>query len=175
MDPTMKQSRSNIILIGMPGSGKSTIGVILAKQTARDFMDTDLRIQTLHGRSLQEIVDFDGYKTLRRIEEEVLLGLSVRNYVIATGGSAVYSDAAMIRLRSQGTVVFLDVELPILESRVRDWGTRGLAKSPEQSFLELYAERLPLYRQYCDISIECGRLTHEAVSERIFQELLRKG
>jgi shikimate kinase len=159
----------------MPGSGKSTVGVILAKQTARDFIDTDVIIQTLHERSLQDIVDHDGYVALRKIEEEVLLGLSLYNFVIATGGSAVYSDAAMSRLRSDGVVVFLDVDLPTLESRVHDLGTRGLAKSPDQSFEELYKERLPLYTGYADVRVECARLTHEGVSAKIVQELRNKG
>jgi shikimate kinase len=159
----------------MPGSGKSTVGVILAKQTARGFIDTDVIIQTLHGRSLQDIVDHDGYVALRRIEEEVLVGLSLRNHVIATGGSAVYSDAAMSRLRSEGTVVFLDVDLPILEARVHDPETRGLAKSPDQSFADLYEERLPLYMKHADVVVRCVRLTHERVSARIVQELREKG
>jgi shikimate kinase len=157
----------------MPGSGKSTIGVILARQTTRDFIDTDVILQTRQGRSLQDIVDREGPMTLRRIEEEVLLGLSVRSHVIATGGSAVYSHAAMSRLRSEGIVVFLDADLPTLESRVLDWGTRGLAKSPEQSLAELYHERLPLYRKYADITIPSMSLTHEGVSARIVQELHR--
>jgi shikimate kinase len=159
----------------MPGSGKSTVGVILAKQTERDFIDTDVIIQTLHEQSLQDIVDQHGYVALRRIEEEVLLGLSLRNHVIATGGSAVYSDAAMSRLRSEGIVVFLDVDLPILESRVCDWGTRGLAKSPDQSFAELYEERLPLYTKHADVVVHCVRLTHEGVSAKIVQELQDEG
>ena len=91
----LTQTTSNIILIGMPGAGKSTVGVILAKLTSRDFVDTDVLIQTSQGRTLQDIVDTEGYALLRKIEEEVLLGLSVRNCVIATGGSAVYSDSAM--------------------------------------------------------------------------------
>jgi len=159
----------------MPGSGKSTVGVILAKETALDFIDTDVIIQTLHQRSLQDIVDHDGYAALRKIEEDVLLGLSLCNHVIATGGSAVYSDAAMSRLRSEGIVVFLDVDLPILSSRVHDLGTRGLAKSPDQSFAELYEERLPLYTKYADVVVNCARRAHEGVSATILQELRKKG
>jgi shikimate kinase len=86
----MKQTHTNLVLIGMPGSGKSTVGVILAKKTSRDFVDTDVLIQTSRGRILQEIVDADGYAVLRKIEENVLLNLFVQNHVIATGGSAVY-------------------------------------------------------------------------------------
>jgi shikimate kinase len=158
--------RSNVVLIGMPGSGKSTVGVILAKQTSRAFVDTDVVIQTQQGRSLQEIVDRHGPMALRRIEEEVLLGLSLRNHVIATGGSAVYSDRAMAHLRSEGIVVFLDVDLPTLEARVRDFRTRGLAKEPGQTFGDLYLERLPLYRKYAEVTVQCALLRHEQVTAR---------
>jgi shikimate kinase len=167
--------RSNIVLIGMPGSGKSTVGVVLAKQAGLDFVDTDVIIQTLQGRPLQDIVDRDGHLALRRIEEEVLLGLSLRNHVIATGGSAVYSERAMAHLRSEGIPVFLDVDLPTLEGRVRDFGTRGLAKRPGQSFGELYEERLPLYRGHAEITVECGALTHEEVAAGIAEELRARG
>jgi shikimate kinase len=167
----MRKIRSNLILIGMPGSGKSTVGVVLAKQTARDFIDTDVTIQTSEGRSLQDIVDRDGYMALRRLEEETLLRISLRNHVIATGGSAVYSEAAMIHLKSDGFVVFLDVDLPTLKKRIHDFGTRGLAKSPGQSLDDLYKERLPLYRQYADLVVECGNLSHEEVSARIIEAL----
>ncbi|MEE9255278.1 MAG: shikimate kinase, partial [Pseudomonadales bacterium] len=114
----MKPTHCNIVLIGMPGAGKSTVGVILAKRTARDFVDTDLLIQKTEKRSLQEILDADGYLGLRRIEERVLLSMELCGHVIATGGSAVYSDAAMDHLRRMGIVVFLDVDLDAIKSRV---------------------------------------------------------
>ena len=167
----MRHSRSNLVLIGMPGSGKSTVGVILAKQNALNFIDTDVIIQTSEGRSLQDMVDRDGYMALRRIEERTLLRISLRNHVIATGGSAVYSEAAMVHLQSEGLVVFLDVDLPTLKARIHDFGTRGLAKSPGQSLDDLYQERLPLYRKYADLVVECGDLSHEEVSARIIEEL----
>ncbi|SPD73900.1 Shikimate kinase [uncultured Desulfobacterium sp.] len=167
----VKQRRSNIILIGMPGSGKSTVGVILAKQSGRDFIDTDVIIQTMQGRSLQEIVDLDGYMALRRIEEEVLLKLKLCNHVIATGGSAVYSDSAIRHLKSDGIVIFLDVELPALMSRVQNFWTRGLARSPGQEFGDLYEERLPLYIKYADIVIKCGDLSHEGVCAKLIERL----
>jgi shikimate kinase len=155
----------------MPGSGKSTVGVVLAKQTARDFIDTDVIIQTSEGRSLQDIIDRDGYMALRTIEDEMLRGISLSNHVIATGGSAVYSEAAMTHLKSDGIVVFLDADLPTLKARLHDFGTRGLAKSPGQSLDDLYKERLPLYRKYADLVVMCGDLTHEEVSARIIEEL----
>jgi shikimate kinase len=169
----MTRTASNLVLIGMPGAGKSTVGVILAKKTSRDFVDTDLLIQTSEQRSLQEIVDTDGYIALRKIEEEVLLGLSVHRHVIATGGSAPYSDPAMTQLKSDGLMVFLDVDVPTLKARVADFSTRGLAKRPGQSFSELFTERLALYTRYADITINCTGLTQEAVCERIIELALR--
>jgi len=166
----MAQTHSNLVLIGMPGSGKSTVGVILAKKTSRDFVDTDVLIQTSQERTLQDIVDTDGYAVLRKIEENILLGLSVQNYVIATGGSAVYSDQAMIHLKSDGVLIFLDVDLDTLGSRVRDFSTRGLAKRPDQSFAELFEERFVLYTKHADITIKCAGLTQEDICARIIAE-----
>jgi shikimate kinase len=163
----MTQPRSNIILIGMPGAGKSTVGVILAKLTSRDFVDTDVLIQTSQGRTLQDIVDTDGYALLRKIEEDVLLGLSVNSCVIATGGSAVYSVSAMAYLKTDSIVIFLDVDMPTLESRIRDYSTRGLAKRADQNFADMFHERFTLYTQYADITIKCADLTHEEVCSRI--------
>ena len=151
----------------MPGAGKSTVGVILAKQTSRDFVDTDVLIQTSQDRTLQDIVDADGYAVLRKIEEDILLGLAVKNCVIATGGSAVYSDSAMAHLRSDGLVIFIDVDISTLESRIHDFSMRGLAKRPDQSFVDLFHERFTLYSHYADISIKCVGMTHEEVCSRI--------
>jgi shikimate kinase len=155
----------------MPGSGKSTVGVILAKQSSRDFIDTDVLIQTATGRPLQEIVDDDGYLTLRAIEEETLLGIHLTNHVIATGGSAVYSEAAMAHLEAHGTVVFLDTDLPTIRTRIKDFDTRGLAKSADQGLEDLYRERLPLYQKHADLTIACARFSQEEVSARIVAEL----
>ncbi len=167
----MTKTPSNIILIGMPGAGKSTVGVILAKLTLRDFVDTDVLIQTSQARTLQDIVDTDGYKVLRKIEEDALLGLSVKNSVISTGGSAVYSERAMMHLKSDGVVVFLDVDLSTLESRVHDFSTRGLAKRGDQDLADLFKERFDLYTRYADITIRCAGLSQEKVCAGIIDRL----
>ena len=133
--------------------------------------DTDVLIQTSQERSLQDIVDTDGYAVLRDIEEDALLGLSVQNHVIATGGSAVYSDQAMTHLQSDGVIIFLDADLVTLESRVRDFSTRGLAKRPAQSFAELFDERFELYTKHADIAIRCVGMTQEQVCDRIIEEV----
>ena len=162
---------SNIVLIGMPGSGKSTVGVILAKKTMKDFVDTDILIQKSQSRPLQDIVDKDGYLALREIEEAVLLELNVHNHVVSTGGSAVYGERAMAHLKSGGVAVFLDVTLDTLEARVPDFSTRGLAKRPDQSFEELFAERNALYRRYADVTVKCDGLTPEQVCASIIAQV----
>jgi shikimate kinase len=167
----MLKNPSNIVLIGMPGSGKSTVGIVLAKLTSCHFVDTDILIQTSQGRTLQDIVDTEGYMVLREIEERILLKLDCFDHVIASGGSAVYSHAAMTHLKSNGVVVFLKVELPILESRIHDFATRGLAKRPEQSIEDLFEERFVLYTKYADVTIECKDFTQEEVCEDIISSI----
>ena len=168
------KDKSNIVLIGMPGAGKSTVGVILAKLTSRDFIDTDVLIQISQGRLLQDIVDTEGYLALRKIEEDILLSLHCGHHVIATGGSAVYSHVAMEHLKSNGFVVFLDVYLSTLESRVRDFDTRGLAKRPDQTLYELFEERIVLYRKYADITVDCAGLSQEEVCTQIIKGVKTK-
>ncbi len=170
----MNEKPSNIVLIGMPGSGKSTVGVILAKLTGRDFVDTDVLIQKEQGRVLQDIVDRDGYLKLRELEEKTILGLDLHSHVIATGGSAVYSEAAMKHLKSNGIAVFLNVDLQTLFTRVRDFETRGLAKRPDQGVADLFSERHALYRRYADVIIDCEGITHEEVVAKIIQEISKR-
>lgn len=167
----MKEHKTNIVLIGMPGSGKSTIGVILAKMLVKSFLDTDILIQEREMRTLQEIVDSSGHMFLREVEEQVLIGVDCQDTVIATGGSAAYSELAMCHLQRWGRVVFLDVDLATLERRIGNYQTRGLAKRPDQSFEDLFAERLLLYRKYADITVASSRLTQEQVCEQIIAAL----
>jgi shikimate kinase len=167
----MKQATHNIILIGMPGSGKSTVGVLLAKRLALGFVDTDLLIQTAQGRSLQSIVDTDGFLALRGIEELLLMHLDCSNQVIATGGSAVYSRPAMTHLKQDGIVVFLHADLEMLNRRVDDFSERGLAKSPDQTLEDLFIERFSLYTGYADITVDSCSLTHDEVCARIIEQI----
>ena len=161
----------NIVLVGMAGAGKSTVGVVLAKQAARGFVDSDLLIEVREGKLLQTILDESDHLNLRRIEREVLLGLQLQNHVIATGGSAVYSEAAMGHLRETGAVVFLDVELDEIIQRVSNVDNRGIACRPGLTLREIYRERRPLYLRWADIRVDCGRLGHEAVAARILKTL----
>ena len=167
----MNQTALNIILIGMPGSGKSTVGVILAKRLSLGFVDSDLLIQTTQGRSLQRIVDTEGYLVLRNIEEQMLLQLDCSNQVIATGGSAAHSHAAMTHLKRNGIVVFLHADLETLNKRVHDFSERGLAKIPGQTMDHLFMERFSLYNAYADITIDSCRLTHEEVCACIIEQM----
>jgi shikimate kinase len=160
-------STKNIVLIGMPGSGKSTVGIILAKMLARPFLDTDILIQLIEKRSLQDIIDHEGHMALREIEERVLLDVKCKNHVIATGGSAAYSKRAMLHLKENALIVFLDASLKTLKSRIHNYETRGLAKSPEQSFADLFHERFELYNRYADITIDSNRRSQEEVCQNI--------
>ncbi|MHB9134330.1 MAG: shikimate kinase [Armatimonadota bacterium] len=153
--------RTNIVLIGMPGAGKSTVGVLLAKTMKRSFLDTDLLIQTEEDRYLRDIIAMEGLDAFLDVEARVICGLAVRGYVIATGGSVIYRQAAMEHLRAHGTLVYLSLPLDVIEQRIRNITTRGIAKRPEQSLHDLYAERCPLYRQYADLVIDAEGLTPE--------------
>ena len=157
----------NIILIGMPGVGKSTIGVILAKVMSWNFMDTDVLVQTQEERSLQEIIRKEGLKAFCDIEERYIISLSCKKTIIATGGSVVYSKKAMDFLCSSGILILLSLPLDLLEKRLTDFSTRGVVMQPDQSLRELFHERMPLYRKYADITIDCSRKNHEVVLSEI--------
>jgi shikimate kinase len=167
----MTGAGKNVVLVGMPGVGKSTLGVLLAKCTGRDFVDTDVRIQASVGRTLQDVIDRDGVAAFRRIEERAILDLQCRNTVISTGGSVVYSSAAITHLRTLGPIIHLDLPLPLLRQRLDDLGSRGVVMSPGQTLEELYAERAPLYRLAADIRVDCSGMGHEAAVQAILAAL----
>ncbi|WP_048497053.1 shikimate kinase [Marinobacter subterrani] len=155
----------------MPGSGKSTVGVLLAKRLGLGFIDTDLLIQEQAGRTLQDIVDQDGYGALRHLEEQVLLKLDVRHKVISTGGSAVYSAPAMEYLRSSGTLVFLDIPLELVIERIGDHSMRGISRRPDQSLAELFAERFQLYSFWADLTVPGAGRNQEQVCDAVMAGL----
>ncbi len=159
----------NIILIGMPGAGKSTVGVLLAKRLGYNFTDTDLLLQAKERCRLQQIIKNVGLEAFKRLEEEVLCSLEATHCVIATGGSAVYSERAMAHLKGLGRLVFLDVPLEELSARVRDMDSRGLVIGPEKSYAQLYAERRPLYEKYAEVTIAGGGESIDVIAARIEQ------
>jgi shikimate kinase len=160
-----------ISLIGMPGAGKSTIGPILAKAALLDFIDTDLLIQTAHNKSLQDIVDNEGYIKLREYEETILLTSYFDGRVVATGGSVVYSHVGMERLARLGPIVNLDVSLPSLLKRIHNYEERGIARKPGQTLESLFEERQALYRRYSDVRIDCENKTPEECVAEILKLL----
>ena len=160
-----------VVFIGMPGAGKSTLGVQFAKETARDFIDTDVLIQVCENKTLQQIIDESDYMKLREVEAKVLTSLRSNRCVIATGGSAVYSNAGMAALQKLGPVVFLDVDLAELRSRIHNYEDRGIARRSDQSFEDLFKERRQLYLQHADLTIDCNGKTQEQILEELKQKL----
>ncbi len=162
-----KLKKTNIVLIGMPGAGKSTIGVLLAKYSARAFVDTDLLIQVQQGQALQQTIETKGFMELRKIEESILLSLNCDYHVVATGGSAIYSSTAMKHLKKNAVAIFLNVELDELIKRVSDFDNRGIARRPDQNFSDLFLERYPLYEKHADIIIDATYKTQEESTREI--------
>ncbi len=160
-----------IVLIGMPGAGKSTVGVILAKALGLQFIDTDILIQERTRKMLQEILDEDGPPTFKKIEEETILSLHPRHAVIATGGSVVCSDYAMTHLKSIGMVVYLEISYREMVKRLKNITTRGIVLLPGQSLRQMYDERAPLYEKYADLTIECSDRDFEAVVKKVIEEV----
>jgi shikimate kinase len=160
-----------ISLIGMPGAGKSTVGVILAKLCGLDFRDTDISIQVQEGRTLQDIVDGVGFQRFLEIEERVLLAEPLKDAVISTGGSVVYSERIMQRLRAAGPVVYLAADIATLEARVAANPLRGIANRGGRTFADLYAERIPLYQRYADVTVDATAGAADAVAAAIYRAI----
>ena len=165
----MNQNRDNVVLIGMPGAGKSTVGVVLAKILNKQFVDADLVIQNQTGKTLQTLIDELGPDGFIDIENEILCGIEAEGSIIATGGSAVYSDAAMKHLSVIGTVVYLEISYESLLDRLSDLQERGvvLKGGVSMSLRELYEERKPLYERYADLTVNVDGLTITAAARRI--------
>lgn len=163
--------KRNIILIGMPGAGKSTLGVLLAKAMGMLFTDSDIIIQQKTKRLLQDIIDNDGTDSFLATEEEVLLELDIENTVLATGGSAVYSEKAMENFRKNGTVVYLHVDFAEIEKRVTNITTRGIVLKNGKSLADAYEERKPLYDKYADVTIDCTGSTIENSVKMLIEKL----
>jgi shikimate kinase len=167
----MANVTNNLALIGMPGAGKSTLGVLLAKHTARSFLDTDLLIQHAQGMSLHELIEKRGVESFHRVEERIVLELDCANSVIATGGSVVYSEIAMKHLGRIGRRIYLDVPLDELEPRLGNLDKRGVIRAPGQDLEGLLAERRPLYDRWSDIRVDCRGLAHEGVVSAVIRAL----
>lgn len=148
----------NIVLIGMPGCGKSTVGVVLAKALGMEFVDSDLVIQSTMGATLAQLIEQHGDDGFRDIENRVNASIDVQNSIIATGGSVVYGAEAMAHLRSIGTVVYLRLTCENITERLGDLHARGVTIKPGWTLRDLYNERCPLYEQYADIVQDCDGL-----------------
>lgn len=159
--------RPSVSLIGMPAAGKSTIGVLLAKQLARPFVDVDVYIQAGTGRRLQEIIDADGLEVFCQIESEYVCCLDLAGHVVATGGSVVYSDDAMEHLAAHGPVVYLALSLETIQQRLTDLNTRGVVMPAGQTLADVYARRRPMYERWADVTVDCEGLNHQAVVDAI--------
>ena len=158
-----KKTGDNIILIGMPAVGKSTVGVLLAKRLGYGFIDTDLVIQSGEQRRLHQIIDARGLTAFCDLEASYIQRLEARRTIIATGGSVVYRRQAMEYLGALGLIVFLDIQLPELKHRLLDLEKRGVVCTAGQTIDNLYAERQPLYRKHADTTVSCTAMQPEAV------------
>lgn len=163
--------KDNIVLIGMPGVGKSTVGVILAKMIGYQFIDADLLIQKQEGKLLHEIIDEKGTDGFIEIEERVNASIEASHTIIATGGSVVYGKKAMEHLSRIGTVVYLKVPYDTLEKRLEDIKGRGVVLKEGQTLRTLYDERTPLYEKYADIEISEDDLNVEQTVEKLLERL----
>ena len=166
---------SNIILVGMPAAGKSTVGVILAKVLGMDFIDTDLIIQRDTGKRLSDLIAEEGHDGFIRTEEKICCGINAENSVISTGGSVIYGDAAMKHLKENGMVVYHEIDFETLEKRLHHMSKRGVVLKEGQTKKELYDERVELYKKYADIIIHESGMDIEDTVSLIIEEIASEG
>ena len=166
----LKANGANLVLIGMPGAGKSTVGVVLAKHMGMRFLDSDLCIQEEENRRLHEIIAEEGLDAFLEIENRVNASLQVENSVIATGGSVIYGKEAMEHLAETGIIVYLQLPYEEIANRLGDLTKRGVAFQDGQSLLDIYKERVPLYESYAELTIDC----HEKTIRDIVAEIAEK-
>ena len=159
----------NVILVGMPACGKSTIGVVLAKTMNKGFVDTDILIQQAESRTLQEIIDQEGNDYFHHVEERVLLDFDGEDYVVETGGSAIYFDRAMDKFKEKGVVVYIKVTLDTILERLNNIRSRGVTLEKGQTIADLYEQRIPLYQKHADVVIEADGLSVEEVVEKMIE------
>ena len=145
--------KTNITLIGMPASGKSSVGVVLAKRLGKKFVDTDIVIQEKYGKLLKELIEEHGDEGFREIEDEVNAGLDLDNCIISPGGSVVYGEKAMRHLKEISVIIYLELSYTAIKSRLGDLRERGITLKEGQSLKDLYLERVPLYEKYADITV----------------------
>ena len=160
-----------IVLIGMPGAGKSTVGVLLAKPLGDAFLDTDLVIQEREGRLLQDLVDELGVEAFLDREADAICSVDCDRTVIATGGSVVCRDGAMEHLKDLGRIVYLQLPLEELERRLHNISTRGIAMAPGETLAHIYDYRSPLYQKYADLTVAVDRQTLEETVEQVLRAL----
>lgn len=164
----------NIILVGMPSCGKSTVGVVLAKTLNKNFVDTDLLIQRREKKTLQEIINTEGNDYFHKVEEEVLLSFDEEDYVVATGGSAIYFDNAMNHFKEKGIIVYIRVSLETVLERLNNIKTRGVTLEKGQTLEDLYNMRIPLYEKHADVIIDADNCTVEETIEKIIEKIEEK-
>ena len=169
--PPADHGQENLVLIGMPGAGKSTVGRLLSASLDRPFLDTDELLESRRGKPLQEIIDGVGVDRFCELEAELILSLDREGEVIATGGSVVYRQEAMDHLQDGGLVVYLAARLETVRRRVTDPHSRGIAMAAGQSLADLYRERTPLYERYADLKASCDERTPEKIVAHILDLL----
>ncbi|WP_282942722.1 shikimate kinase [Paenibacillus sp. RC67] len=161
----------NIVLIGMSGAGKSTLGVLLAKALGMDYVDTDIVIQQHEGRLLQDIIDNDGNEKFMEVEEKIVSELQLKNCVISTGGSVIYSEKAMNVLKQGGQIIYLHVPYEEIQKRLTNITTRGIVVKKGNSLKDVYEERVPLYMKYSDITLDCSDKDIELCVSEIIEKI----